>query len=54
MVQVVVRVENEKCFFTFNEKCFLALILMKSKLHNMLIAHLPLVFCMFAQQFYFI
>jgi hypothetical protein len=54
MVQVVVSVKNVKCFFTLNEKCFLTLILMRSKLHNMLTAHLPLVFCMFAQHFYII
>jgi hypothetical protein len=35
MMLVVGSVENEKCFFT--------LIFMKSKLHNMLIAHLSLV-----------
>ncbi len=44
MVQIVDSVEDERCFFT--------LAFMKSKLRNRLITHLPLVVCMFAQQFY--
>jgi hypothetical protein len=44
MVQIVGNVEDERCFFT--------LTFMKSKLWNWLSTHLPLVVCMFAQQFY--
>jgi len=44
MVQMVGRVEDERCFFT--------LAFMKSKLWNRLTTHLPFVMCMFAQQFY--
>jgi hypothetical protein len=44
MVQKVGSVENERCFST--------LLFMKSKLHNKLITHLPLVVRMFAQRFY--
>jgi hypothetical protein len=44
MVQIVSGVEDEKCFST--------LVFMKSKLWNRLTTHLPLVMCMFAQQFY--
>ncbi len=44
MVQIISNMEDEKCFST--------LTFMKSKLHNKLITHLPIVVCMFAQQFY--
>jgi hypothetical protein len=40
MVQVVGSVEDEPCFST--------LAFMKSKLHNILTTHFPLVVCMFA------
>jgi hypothetical protein len=44
MVKIVGIVEEERCFST--------LAFMKSKLWNKLIAHLPLVVCMIAQQSY--
>jgi hypothetical protein len=44
MVQVIGNVEDESCFST--------LAFMKSKLHNILTTHLPLVVRMFAQHVY--
>jgi hypothetical protein len=44
IVQVVGNVKDECCFYM--------LAFMKSKLHNRLITHLPLVVWMFAQRFY--
>ncbi len=46
MVQIVGNVEDERCFFI--------LVSMKSKFQDRLTTHLPLVVCMFAQQFYFL
>jgi hypothetical protein len=43
MVHIIGNVEDEKCFST--------LAFMKSKLHNKLTTHLPIVVHMFAQQF---
>jgi hypothetical protein len=44
MVHIIGSVEDEKCLST--------LAFMKSKLHNRLTTHLPIVVHMFAQQFY--
>jgi hypothetical protein len=44
MVHIIGSVEDEKCLST--------LTFMKSKLHNWLTTHLPIVVHMFAQQFY--
>ncbi len=42
MVQIVISMEDEKCFST--------LVVMKSKFHNSFITHLPLIVHMFAQK----
>jgi hypothetical protein len=44
MVQIIGNMEDERCFST--------LAFMKSKLYNKLFTYLPIVVCMFAQQFY--